>query len=209
MSGAFVKIWGGTLNEVKIGGGTIFYTMTEARCVVAGDINSTQNNHEISNILYILLTVTYTSTTHTEHIVAFPLKKNDYANTPQCGIIRTLPLLFNTVWTVVQSDISGRKFTWLTAYFFFCFMKKIHSWYGETGEDTCSKISCNTKKTITEGPLGRQDASHVKTVQQMQVSSGDSVNSWHRLITVWFPENRGIAKCTFSITFYRIFKGTV
>jgi hypothetical protein len=53
----------------------IFYRMTVARCVVASDNNSPQNHYNTFNILSTLLTVTYTSTTHTEHIVAFPLKK--------------------------------------------------------------------------------------------------------------------------------------
>ena len=53
----------------------ILYTMTVAGCVIAGDINSTQNHYNTFNVLFTLLTVTYTSTTNTEHIVSFPLKK--------------------------------------------------------------------------------------------------------------------------------------
>jgi hypothetical protein len=53
----------------------ILYTMTVACCVVDGDINSPQNYYNTFNILCTLLTVTYTSATHTEHIVAFALKK--------------------------------------------------------------------------------------------------------------------------------------
>jgi hypothetical protein len=51
--------------------------VTEARCVVAGDINLPQNHYETFNILCTLLTVTltYTSKTHTEHIFEFPWKK--------------------------------------------------------------------------------------------------------------------------------------
>jgi len=65
--------------------------------------------------------------------------------------------------------------------FFFCLIQKIHSWHGEMGEDTWSKVSWNIKKMIW-GLLGRQDASHVTTVQQMQVSWGDSESRWRSLI---------------------------
>ena len=71
--------------------------MAVARCVVAGDINLPQNHYNTFNILCTLLTVTYTSPTHTEHIVAFPLKKSGYANAPQRDIIRTFPTSFSMV----------------------------------------------------------------------------------------------------------------
>jgi len=81
--------------------------------------------------------------------------------------------------------ISTRKFNWLTAYIF-CFIQKIHSWHGEMSEDTWSKISWNIKKTIWEGLLGRQDASHVTTVELMQVSWGESECRWRNLIKSGF-----------------------
>jgi hypothetical protein len=111
--------------------------------------------------------------------------------------------LFNTVWTATQSGISARKFTWLAAYLL-CLMKKIHSWHGEMGEDTWSKISWNTKKTIWKGLLGRKNVSLVTTVEQKQFSSNTSLLRWHSLITVGFyafPETEVSQSVYFPRTF--------
>jgi hypothetical protein len=71
-----MKTWRGTPNLFKIGKNyRELYVKTEVRFTVAGDIKSPKEHFCVTLHIDVLLTVTCTSTIHTERIVAFPLQQ--------------------------------------------------------------------------------------------------------------------------------------